>query len=88
MMYRTQLVPRAWTWLGLVGGPLIIISGTVVMFGGNPATAALKGPASMPEALWNSFSASTAPSGASGATPRSCQGTSRRLLEAQFDSIT
>ena len=21
MMYRTQLVPRAWTWLGLVGGP-------------------------------------------------------------------
>src|SRR5256885_16145436 len=37
MMYRTQLVPRAWTWLGLIGGPLIIISGTIVMFGGNPA---------------------------------------------------
>ncbi len=52
MMYRTQLVPRAWTWLGLVGGPLIIISGTVVLFGGNPASAALKGPASIPEALW------------------------------------
>ena len=32
MMYRTRLVPRAWTWLGLVGGPLIIISGTIVMF--------------------------------------------------------
>ena len=69
MMYRTQLVPRAWTWLRLVGGPLIIISGTVVMFGGNPATAALKGAGSIPEALWNSFSAFTAPSGASGATP-------------------
>jgi uncharacterized protein DUF4386 len=55
MMYRTQLVPRAWTWLGLVGGPLIIISGTVVMFGGNPASAALKGPASIPEALWELF---------------------------------
>jgi hypothetical protein len=55
MMYRTQLVPRAWTWLGLVGGPLIIISGTVVMFGGNPATATLKGPASIPEALWELF---------------------------------
>jgi Domain of unknown function (DUF4386) len=55
MMYRTQLVPRAWTWLGLVGGPLIIISGTIVMFGGNPASAALKGPASIPEALWELF---------------------------------
>ena len=55
MMYRTQLVPRAWTWLGLVGGPLIIISGTVVMFGGDPASAALKGPASIPEALWELF---------------------------------
>jgi hypothetical protein len=52
MMYRTQLVPRPWPWLGLVGGPLIIISGTIVMFGGNPATATLKGPASIPEALW------------------------------------
>jgi uncharacterized membrane protein len=31
----------AWSWLGLVGGPLMIISGTVVMFGGNPATATL-----------------------------------------------
>src|ERR671923_1152333 len=37
LMYRSELVPRAWTWLGLVGGPLIIIAGTVVMFGGNPA---------------------------------------------------
>jgi hypothetical protein len=55
MMYRTQLVPRAWTWLGLVGGPLIIISGTIVMFGGDPATTTLKGPASIPEALWELF---------------------------------
>jgi hypothetical protein len=55
LMYRTQLVPRAWTWLGLVGGPLIIISGTVVIFGGNPATSTLKGPASIPEALWELF---------------------------------
>jgi Domain of unknown function (DUF4386) len=55
MMYRTQLVPRAWTWLGLIGGPLIIISGTIVMFGGDPAAAAIKGPASIPEALWELF---------------------------------
>src|SRR5436190_5919661 len=55
MMYRSRLVPRPVTWLGLVGGPLIIISGTIVMFGGNPATAALKGPASIPEALGELF---------------------------------
>jgi len=55
LMFRTELVPRAWTWLGLVGGPLIIISGTIVMFGGNPAADALKGPAAIPEALWELF---------------------------------
>ena len=55
MMYRTGLVPRAMTWLGLVGGPLIIISGTIVLFGGNPAASALKGPAAIPEALWELF---------------------------------
>jgi len=48
MMYRTQLVPRAWTWLGLVGGPLIIISGTVVMFGGNPRRRRSRAPRRFP----------------------------------------
>ena len=55
MMYRTGLVPRLATWLGLVGGPLIIVSGTIVLFGGNPASTTLKGPASIPEALWELF---------------------------------
>ena len=34
MMYRTGLVPRRVAWLGLIGGPLIIVAGTVVMFAG------------------------------------------------------
>ena len=55
LMYRTQLVPRPWPWLGLIGGPLIIVSGSIVMFGGNPASPALKGPASLPEAVWELF---------------------------------
>jgi hypothetical protein len=55
MMYRTQLVPRAWTWLGLVGGPLIIISGTAVMFGGGHPSGALQGLATIPEAVWELF---------------------------------
>jgi len=55
MMYRTQLVPRAWTWLGLVGGPLIIISGTAVMFGGGHPSGSLQGLATIPEFLWELF---------------------------------
>ena len=42
LMYSSGLVPRKMTWLGLVGGPLIILSGTLVLFdvadaGGFPA---------------------------------------------------
>jgi hypothetical protein len=55
MMYRTGLVPRAWTWLGLVGGPLIIISGTIVMFRGGHPSGALQGLATIPEAAWELF---------------------------------
>jgi hypothetical protein len=55
MMYRTQLVPRAWTWLGLVGGPLIIISGTAVLFRGGHPSGSLQGLATIPEALWELF---------------------------------
>ncbi len=55
MMYRTGLVPRAATWLGLVGGPLIVISGTVVMFGGDHGAGTFQGLATIPEGLWELF---------------------------------
>jgi hypothetical protein len=55
MMYRTRLVPRPWPWLGIVGGPLLFIVGTIVMFGGNPAANGLKGPAAILEAVWELF---------------------------------
>ena len=55
MMYRTGLVPRAATWLGLVGGPLIIISGTVVMFRGGHPSGTFQGLATIPEGLWELF---------------------------------
>ena len=55
MMYRTGLVPRIWTWLGLVGGPLIIISGTIVMFRGGHPSGSLQGIATIPEGLWELF---------------------------------
>ena len=38
--------------LGLVGGPLIIVSGTLVMFGVADPGGTLQGLATIPEALW------------------------------------
>ena len=55
MMYRTQLVPRPWPWLGLIGGPLLVIAGTIAMFGGGHPSGALQGLATIPEALWELF---------------------------------
>ncbi|MGZ4302932.1 MAG: DUF4386 domain-containing protein [Gaiellaceae bacterium] len=55
MMYRTQLVPRPWPWLGLIGGPLIIISGTAAMFGGGHPSGTFQGLATIPEAAWELF---------------------------------
>jgi uncharacterized protein DUF4386 len=58
MMYRTQLVPRAWTWLGLIGGPLIILTGTAILFTGNHPSSTLRslqGIATIPEAAWELF---------------------------------
>ncbi|MGB0094717.1 MAG: DUF4386 family protein, partial [Solirubrobacteraceae bacterium] len=41
LLYRSGLVPRRAAWLGLVGGPLIIVSGTAVMFTGNHPSSTL-----------------------------------------------
>src|SRR6478736_833695 len=52
LMYTSGLVPRKLTWLGLVGGPLIILSGTLVLFGVADKGGALQGLATIPEGLW------------------------------------
>jgi Domain of unknown function (DUF4386) len=52
LMYSSGLVPRKMTWLGLVGGPLIILSGTLVMFGVADAGGTLQSLATIPEFLW------------------------------------
>jgi hypothetical protein len=52
LMYRSGLVPRPMTWLGLVGGPLIILSGTAVMFDIADPGGSLQGIATIPEGLW------------------------------------
>ena len=58
LMYRSGLVPRRAAWLGLVGGPLIIVSGTAVMFTGNQPSStlhSLQGIVTIPEFLWELF---------------------------------
>jgi hypothetical protein len=58
LMYRTGLVPRRATWLGLIGGPLIILSGTAIMFGGNHPSSSLhslQSIATIPEFVWELF---------------------------------
>jgi Domain of unknown function (DUF4386) len=58
LMYSSGLVPRRATWLGLIGGPLIIVSGTVIMFGGNNPSHALhslQAIVTIPEFLWELF---------------------------------
>jgi hypothetical protein len=52
LMYSSGLVPRRMAMLGLVGGSLIILSGTLVMFGIADAGGTLRGIATIPEFLW------------------------------------
>ena len=58
MMYRTRLVPRPWPWLGLIGGPLLIATGTAIIFTGNDPSSTLRGLqsiATIPEFVWELF---------------------------------
>ena len=52
LMYRSALVPQKMAWLGLVGGPLIIVSGTLVLFGVDNPGGTLQAVATIPEFLW------------------------------------
>ena len=58
LMYRSELVPRRWCWLGMIGGPLLILTGTLILFGGNHPSSglhSLQGLATIPEAAWELF---------------------------------
>jgi hypothetical protein len=58
LMYRSELVPRRACWLGLIGGPLLIVTGTAIMLTGNDPSDALRslqGLATIPEFLWELF---------------------------------
>jgi hypothetical protein len=52
LMYSSGLVPRRLAMFGLVGGPLIILSGILVMFGVADQGGTLQGLATIPEFIW------------------------------------
>jgi hypothetical protein len=52
LMYRSGLVPRPMAVLGLIGGPLIIVSGVAVLLGVIEAGSVWQGIATIPEFFW------------------------------------
>jgi hypothetical protein len=52
LMYRSGLVPRGMAMLGLIGGPLIIISGTAVLFDVIEPGSSAQVIATIPEFFW------------------------------------
>ena len=52
LMYTSALVPRGFALLGLIAGPLIIVTGVGVMFGVIEAQGAVQSLATIPEFLW------------------------------------
>ncbi len=52
LMYRSGLVPRQMAMLGLIGGPLICLSGIAVLFDGIEQGSVAQGIATIPEFLW------------------------------------
>jgi hypothetical protein len=52
LMYSSRLVPRPMAWLGLIGGPLIILSGIGVLFEWWDAGTTVPAITVIPEFLW------------------------------------
>jgi hypothetical protein len=52
LMYRSELVPQRMAMLGLVGGPLIVLSGTAVVLGAIEAGSSAQALATVPEFAW------------------------------------
>ena len=55
LMYTSGLVPRWMAWLGLVGGPLNILTGIGVLFDVLEQGGAAQGIATIPEGVWELF---------------------------------
>ena len=52
LMFRSGLVPRRMAMIGLVGGPLALVTATAVLFGAWEQTSAAGFFFTLPEAVW------------------------------------
>ncbi|WP_431301061.1 DUF4386 domain-containing protein [Tabrizicola sp. BL-A-41-H6] len=52
LMWKTRLVPRAMSILGLIGGPAVLMAGIAVLFGTIEAGSAVQAISTVPEFLW------------------------------------
>ena len=71
LMYRSGLVPRRVAWLGLIGGPLIILTGIGTLFSAWDAGTTVPAITVIPEFLWELFLGIYCTIWASGVIPRS-----------------
>jgi hypothetical protein len=55
LMYKSGLVPRRVAWLGLIGGPLLLVSTTGVLFDWWEQVSTVPGLFVLPEAIWEAF---------------------------------
>jgi hypothetical protein len=55
LMYKSGLVPRRMAWLGLIGGPILLISSIGVLFDGWEQGDTITGVLVIPEFIWELF---------------------------------
>jgi len=55
LMYRSGIVSRRMALFGVVGGPLLAISGIAVLLGATPQGSSLQGLLTIPEIVWEAF---------------------------------
>jgi uncharacterized protein DUF4386 len=55
LMYKSGLVPRRMTLVGLIGGPIAFAAGTLVLLGAIDQGSAVQGVMTIPEIVWEAF---------------------------------
>ena len=55
LMYRSELVPRPWAVLGMVGGTIAFATATAVLFGAYDQTSPINALFTLPEIVWEGF---------------------------------
>jgi hypothetical protein len=55
LMYRSELVPRPWAVLGMIGGTMAFATATAVLLGAYEQTSSINVLFTLPEIVWELF---------------------------------